>query len=217
MLYLFACWHVLMPGHGKSLLVAVCVSGGRRTRLLPLAAGYSLSHGLLMALAAVAGLLLAGRLGALVSLHGLWLKNLYLPVLLFFGLYFAARAWRIGRGGGTGRGGGDAGREPFVRRRPFLTGLGIGLIPCSDVLGFAAISPMLLETHHNLLLAGTVVWLGVATMVLAIAAGLLALPARGVARRIPDWLAYGGSALICFVVVLYRGWTLWQDYLSLYR
>jgi ABC-type nickel/cobalt efflux system permease component RcnA len=96
-LYLFACWHVMMPGHGKTLLVAVCLSGNARSRLLPLALGYGLSHGLLMAAAALAGLLLTHRLSSWVSQYGLWIKNIYLPLLLGFGLYFMSKARRTRR------------------------------------------------------------------------------------------------------------------------
>ena len=147
-LYLFACWHVLMPGHGKTLLVAVCLSGNARSRLLPLALGYGLSHGLLMALAALAGLLLTQRLALWVNQYGLWIKNLYLPLLLAFGVLFALKARRISRK--SNRPDDERTAPKFTHGGPpFLAGLGIGLIPCSDVLGLAVISPMLVKTGHN--------------------------------------------------------------------
>ena len=100
-LYLFACWHVLLPGHGKTLLAAVCISGGPRLRLLRVAAGYSLSHGIMMGLTAMSGLLLADRLAHLAGRHGLLIKNVYLPILLLVGLHFAVNAWKGMRRRGT--------------------------------------------------------------------------------------------------------------------
>jgi len=91
------------------------------------------------------------------------------------------------------------------------------MIPCSDVLGLVAISPMLVKAHENLLAAGTTVWLGVTTTVMAIAAGLRILPTEKLTKRIPDWVAYGVAALICFAVLVQRGWTIWRDHTLLYR
>ncbi|AKJ64855.1 hypothetical protein [Kiritimatiella glycovorans] len=225
-LYLFACWHVILPGHGKTLLVAVCISGGPRLRLLRVAAGYSLSHGIMMGLAAMSGLLLADRLAHLAGRHGLLIKNLYLPILLLVGLHFAVKAWKgmrqrnmrqaQGRNEPWEHAAADA-RLDFAHRRPFLTGLSVGVIPCSDVLGLVAISPMLVRAHENLLAAGTTVWLGVTTTVMAIAGALRLLPTDKLTKKIPDWLAYGVAALICFAVLAHRGWMIWRDYVLLYR
>ncbi len=210
-LYLFACWHVLMPGHGKTLLAAVCLSGGTRTRLLPLALGYGLSHGLLMAVAALAGLLLTQHLAIWVSQYGMWIKNLYLPLLLAFGIHFMRNAWRLSqkKNGASNNGQPPA---PAVSRQPFFAGMGIGLIPCSDVLGLAVISPMLVKTGHPLLAAGTAVWLGVFSTVLAIALALRLLPVGRLASRLPGSLAYAASAAICLSVFTWRCWKLWHDY-----
>ena len=213
-LYLFACWHVLMPGHGKTLLVAVCLSGNARSRLLPLALGYGLSHGLLMALAALAGLLLTQRLALWVNQYGLWIKNLYLPLLLAFGVLFALKARRISRKSNRPDDERTASKSTHGGP-PFLAGLGIGLIPCSDVLGLAVISPMLVKTGHNLPAACASVWLGVLSTVLAIALALRLLPVGRLTRRVPDGLAYTASALICFTVFIWRCWKLWCDYSSL--
>ena len=211
-LYLFACWHVMMPGHGKTLLVAICLSGNTRSRLLPLALGYGLSHGLLMALAALAGLLLTHRLSFWVTQHGLWIKNLYLPLLLGFGLYFALKAYRSRR---TKHGTPENTSASAPTRFPFLTGVGIGLIPCSDVLGLAVISPMLVKTGHHLLATGTAVWLGVFSTVLAIAVSLRLLPVGRFTRHVPNGLAYAASAVICLIVFIWRCWRLWHDFSSL--
>jgi ABC-type nickel/cobalt efflux system permease component RcnA len=225
-LYLFACWHVLLPGHGKTLLAAVCISGGRRLRLLRVAAGYSLSHGIMMGLAAMSGLLLADRLAHLAGRHGLLIKNLVLPILLLVGLHFAVSACKGMRRHGTehtpprNESGDHAPadtRLDFAHKRPFLTGLAVGVIPYGDVLGLVAISPMLVKAHENLLAAGTIVWLGVTTTVMAIATALRILPTDRLTKRIPDWLAYGVAALICFAVLAQRGWTIWRDYTLLYR
>lgn len=213
-LYLFACWHVMMPGHGKTLLIAVCFSGNARSRLLPLALGYGLSHGLLMSLAALAGLLLTDRLTLWMNQYGLCIKNLYLPLLLVFGIYFMLKAYGIRRTK-PGEFENVQRSSAMVSRHPFLTGMGIGLIPCSDVLGLAVISPLLIKTGHNLTAAGITVWLGIVSMVLAIALTLRLLPAERLMHRVPDGLAYVASALICFSVFIWRCWILWHDYLSL--
>jgi len=206
MLYLFACWHVLMPGHGKSLLASVCISGGSRVRVLPLAFAYSVSHGVMMALAAVSGIVFGDALGAWSARHGLFVKNAYLPLLLLMGFYFAWKASRAASRQDTAAGQIDRGR------RPFLTGFSVGLIPCSDVLGLAAISPLLVTSRGNLVGAGLAVWLGVTTTVMAVALALRLLPIGRVTRGVPGWAPHAAAALLCFAVVIYRGWTLWRDY-----
>jgi hypothetical protein len=213
-LYLFACWHVMMPGHGKTLLVAVCLSCNERSRLLPMALGYGLSHGLLMALAALGGLLLTSHLAAWISEHGIWVKNLYLPLLLLFGTYFAGKAYREHRGSGLATGD-DHASLSVASRRPFLTGMGIGAIPCSDVLGLAVISPMLVKTGHNLPAVGFTVWLGVVSTILLIAVALRLVPAGWLTRRVSGGMAYLASSAICFFVLIWRCWRLWNDYSSL--
>ena len=210
-LYLFACWHVLMPGHGKSLLVAVYISGGAYTRVMKLAAGYSISHGILMALAAISGIFFGDVLGVWAGHHGLWIRNIYLPILVLLGFHFAWKALRAASSCDVPENGGS-----FALRRPFLTGLTVGLIPCSDVLGLAAISPILVASRDNLMGAGFAVWLGVTTTVMALAVALRLVPIHHVTRGVPGWAPYAAAALLCFAVVVYRGWILWRDYTFLY-
>jgi hypothetical protein len=210
-LYLFACWHVLMPGHGKSLLAAAYISGGSRTRVLPLAFAYSVSHGAMMALAAISGLAFGDAVGAWTSRNGLLVKNAYLPLLALMGVYFV---WKSTRAASSRDAVSD--EMSFAQRRPIRTGFAVGMIPCSDVLGLAAISPMLVTSRGNLLAAGLAVWLGVMTTVMVIALGLKLLPVSRLTHDIPGWLPCAAAALLCFTVLTYRGWILWRDYLFLY-
>ncbi len=211
MLYFFGCWHVLMPGHGKSLLAAAYISGGSRVRVIPLAFAYSLSHGIMMAMAAVSGIVFGDMLGAWTGRHGLWIRNAYLPLLLLLGFHFIWKAFRTASAPDVPANGGS-----FVLRRPFLTGFTVGLIPCSDVLGLVAISPMLVTSRDNLMGASLAVWLGVTTTVMAFALALRLLPINRVTRGVPGWAPYAAAALLCFGVVTYRGWTLWRDYTFLH-
>jgi len=186
-------------------------------RLFRVAAGYSLSHGIMMALAAMSGLLLSDQLALLSGKHSMLIKNLYLPILLVVGVHFAVSAWRSKHHGDKEEEEEIDFRLTFAQKRPFLTGLSVGLIPCSDVLGLVAISPMLVKTNENLAAAGTTVWLGVTTAVMAIAMALQLLPTDRLARKTPGWLAYGVASLICFAVLAHRGWTIWIDYTLLYQ
>ena len=217
LLYLYACWHVLLPGHGKTLLVAVCVSGGTRRNLFHLGLGYGLSHGLLMSAAAFSGLYLFQRLLLENQLVNTLARNAYLPILLVIGCYFGIKAILMAKRPPTEEHPDKDPETSQVQRHPFLTGLGVGFIPCSDVLGLAVISPMLLSTHDHLVPAAIIVWLGVLSMVMLIATILRYMPVHRFSRRTPPWLPYAGASLICLCALLYKGWMLWKDYMLLYH
>jgi ABC-type nickel/cobalt efflux system permease component RcnA len=208
-LYLYACWHVLLPGHGKTLLVAVCLSEQRKGSLLRLAAGYGFSHGLLMSLAAMSGLLVFGRFSNLSCISGSWLRYSYLLILLLAFVYFTKKALTAHRHTEKEHHNPEALQNT---KRAFFLGLGIGFIPCSDVLGLAAISPMLIQDLNALVPAAITVWLGIVSTVMGLAMLLKILPTERISRHTPDWLPYAGAASICLAALFYKGWTLWQDY-----
>lgn len=217
-LYLFSCWHVLLPGHGKTLLITSCIYGGTRYQLLRIAAGYSLSHGIMMGLAAASGLLISDSLVALAGKHAMLIKNLYLPILFIVGTHLAIKAWKCKKAIPSEDKIENLSKSKFAiaSKHPVITGISVGLIPCSDLLGLMAISPALVKTNENLLAAGITVWLGITTSVMGITAAILLLPINKITRKTPAWLAYGIAAIICFAVLIQRGWTIWHDYTLLY-
>ncbi len=200
-----------MPGHGKSLLAALYISGDYRKCVLPLAFAYSLSHGIMMALAAVAGIAFGETMVNWSSNHGLIVRNAYLPILAALGVFYA---WKAIRKASTQ----DVPVKIIssVSGRPWAAGFLVGLIPCSDLLGLAAISPMLVTTRENLIGAALVVWLGIITTVMAVALGLRFLPVDRATHRMPGWVPCAVASLLCFVVLVYRVRILWRDILFLY-
>ena len=214
-LYLFSCWHVLMPGHSKTLIVAAWLSGISRKSILRVACGYGLSHGFLMAAAVVAGIILTRHIESFLQEYAFWAGNLYLPVLFFAGIYFLIKAMVEARKERVD-GGGHGPIHNLFEERPFIMGLGLGFIPCGSVVGLALISPALMKARSDLWGPFFAVWLGVASVTLGIAFLLGAVPAGKLMKRLPGWLPFAAAAALCLGICVYRGFSIWQDLLYLY-
>ena len=203
-----------MPGHSKTLIVAAWLSGIPLKSLLRVACGYGLSHGFLMGAAVVAGIILTRHIESFLQEYAFWAGNLYLPILFFAGIYFMVKAVVEAR---KERAAGDVhgSIHNLFEERPLIMGLGLGFIPCGSVVGLALISPALMKTQSTLWPAFVVVWLGVVSVTLGIALLLGAVPAGKLMRRLPGWLPFAAAAVLCLGMCIYKGFSVWKDFIYL--
>lgn len=210
-------WHMLLPGHMKTLLLAVRVSGATRREVVMMAAGFALSHGVLMVGALYGGSLVTGWISGLAPGGRILLAHAYVPLLLVFALYFGWRAcgMRFQQAAAAAdrkhlRGHGKAlqGRAA----RALAGGALLGSIPCSGVLGFAFIGPALMQTSMVLIPSLTAAWLGVLVAACGLACAACLIPADRLKRHFAPWLPYAASSILCLAIAILRGYQLWSDW-----
>lgn len=200
----YSFFHTLTPGHSKTLLLAAVIAGKQRSALVRYTLGFSLAHGLAMVLAVAAGFLFKSVLINLSGNHPHLVVGVSIFVLALAGAYFALESLRIYKLGLR--------EEPenipagFFDRRPFVTGLLVGVMPCPDIIGIGLVVPNLTIGRGLLVPSLLAVWLTVSASICALGLALTLLPIQRSARslRLPEWFPAAASAGICGVVIAYR-------------
>jgi ABC-type nickel/cobalt efflux system permease component RcnA len=215
-LYILSCWHVLMPGHSKTLLSSAWISNISSKAIWCIAIGYSFSHGLLMGGAVVSGLILKNKISELATNYGFFIRHSYFLILLFFGIYFLIKALKIKQT--TISNDKTKYSSNIKTSKALFTGLLLGFIPCSDTIGIALISSALFEMIPNIITAFFIVWLGVITTILSIVLLLtrINISKIKISKKLPEWIPFAGASLICFTASLYKGFILWEEFFQFY-
>lgn len=200
----FSFSHVFFPGHPTPLLLA---TGGMSSRnAWKFTWGIALAHGLLMALALAVGQIFLKALQEAWPAGKFWLSHLDIPLLLVLGFYMVRVAFKTGKD--------DA--ENFATKlnpkRPFLTGLAIGSIPCPDTIGYAMIGGAIgMHGLAHALTATSLVFFGTCLGFLSVTLAAQCLPRLIRSPKLAPGICLA-TAAICFASVGWRSYNTWKDW-----
>ena len=134
-----------------------------------------------------------------------WLSHLDIPILFVLGIILLREAFHTGKEE-------EQARKMLDPKRPFLTGAGIGFIPCPDTIGYAMIGGAIgMNGLAHAVTATSIVFIGTAlgfcsvTAVTSFMPKLIRSPKLGPAVCII-------TAIICFANVGWRTWNTWNDW-----
>jgi len=201
----FSFAHVFFPGHPTPLLLA---TGGMSSRSAwKFTIGMALAHGIVMALALATGQVFLKALQEIWPSGKFWLSHLDIPLLLFVGFYLVREAFHKE----------EDDTEGFFKKldpkRPFLTGVAIGSVPCPDTIGYAMIGGAI--GMHGLahgIMATSIVFFGTCLGFVSVTIAAQSLPRLVRSPRLGPAICLV-TATICFVNVGWRSWKTYNDWI----
>lgn len=207
--FLYAMWHIHLPGESTPILFALGLVGSSRKTLIRSALGLALSNGSVMILAMVLGIFVSNRLDRYMSSLSLYAMILCAAVFLLMGLYFMVKAFRMKEINLEL----ELDQMNLIQKYPFRAGLILGSIPSPMDLGFFMIGACLAK-DINVWVVLLVVWLAVIVSFAMTGYVISVIPFRKLILRYKKVVRYLylAAGLLLLSVCGYLGHAIWNDY-----
>lgn len=208
-IFIYAMWHILLPGESTPILVALRMIGTKRSSILKIGLGLGLSNGLVIVTCLSLGVFFSASLDRYATFLSILIRILGILVFFIVATYIL---FRLKVCKNIEASPSIIEKSSFIEKHALKSGLLIGIIPSLADLGFLLIGSMI--SPKKLGLAVIFIWLGVLISFTLVGFILCVIPIQILGQRggrYSQWLHLIASISL-ILIGLWLGYTLWADY-----